>query len=190
MHSSRRLTTALAACALATGLIVSGPAGGAILETGSEQFEFTETVNKFCDVNGLRVQVDGEGTVRYRLDTRGSKGYVLYAEHAVVDVRFTNTRTGAFVTSHETTMFKDLRITDNGDGTHTVIYFGTGNAVLYDSSGTAIGRNPGQTRWEAIIDLNGTPQDFDDDEFISEEVILGSTGRNDDFCTVVVPELT
>jgi len=190
MLSARRLTTTLAACALATGLIASGPAGGAILETGSEDFEFTDTINKFCDVNGLRVLADGEGTVTYRLETKGSDGEVFYAERFESEVRFTNVRTGAYVTSHESSSFRDVTIKDNGDGTHTIIYFGTGNAYVTDSSGTVIGRNPGQVRWEVVIDLNGTPEDFDDDEVISEELILGSTGRNDDFCEVVVPALT
>ena len=53
-----------------------------------------------------------------------------------------------------------------------------------------MGRNPGQVGFVVVIDLNDTPQDITDDEFISEEMILGSTGRNDDFCEVVVPALT
>jgi len=191
MRSSRRFTAAAVACATATvGLVPTFPAQAAVLESGTEDISFTETVNKFCDVNGLRVLVEGDGTLTYRLETKGDDGEVFYAERVDVDVRLTNVRTGSYVISHERSSFRDVTITDNGDGTHTIIYFGTGNAYISDSSGTVIGRNPGQLRFEVVIDLNGTPEDFEDDEVISEEVILGSTGRNDDFCTAVVAALT
>ena len=37
-------------------------------------------MNKFCDENGSRVRIDGEGTLTYSLDVRGSDGYVFYSE--------------------------------------------------------------------------------------------------------------
>lgn len=190
MHSTRRLAATLTAGLAAIAMTTAGPVHGAVLDSGTEPIEFTETVNKFCGVNGLRVLVEGSGTVTYRFDARGADGDVFYAERVVIDVVYTNVKTDAFVTSHENSTFRDVKISENPDGTYTVVYFGTGNAVVYDSSGTAIGRNPGQMRWEVVVDLNGTPDDFEDDEVISEEVILGSTGRNDDFCEAVVPELT
>lgn len=190
MHRTRRPAAAIAAGLAAIAMTTAAPVQGAVLESGTEPIEFTETVNKFCDVAGLRVLVEGEGTLTYRVDVRGSEGYLFFADRAVVDVTFTNVRTGAYVTSHENTRFRDVTVKDNGDGTHTITWFGTGNAYVTDSSGTVIGRNPGQVRFEVVIDLNGTPQDITDDEFISEELTLGSTGRNDDFCEVVVPALT
>jgi len=189
MHSSRGVGTVLIACA-AVASLTAGPVHGAVEETATEPIQFSEVVNKFCGVSGLRVLVEGTGTLTYRLDTRGADSDVFYAERIVLDTVFTNARTGAFVTTHENSTFRDLLITENPDGTYTIVYFGTGNAVVYDSSGTAIGRNPGQMRWEVVVDLNGTPEDISDDEVFSEEVILGSTGRNDDFCEAVVPELT
>ena len=189
MHSTRRLAGALVTGLMAVTL-ATGPVQGAVLESGTEPIEFSNTVSKFCGESGLRVRVDGEGTLTYSLDVRGSDGYVFVSEHIVLDVTWTNVRTGAFVTGHENTSFRDLAIKDNGDGTHTITYFGTGNFTVYDASGTAIVRNPGQLRFEVVIDLNGTPQNLDDDKVLSEELILGSTGRNDDFCEAVVPELT
>ena len=91
----------------------------------------------------------------------------------------------------ETTFFKDLKVTDNGDGTLTILVLGTGNFVVYDHDGKAIARNPGQVRFEILIDDGGTPQDPSDDEFLEFlGDVKGSTGRNDDFCAAVVPELT
>jgi hypothetical protein len=65
--------------------------------------------------------------------------------------------TGEFVTDFSKTLEKDLRITDNGDGTLTILVLATGNAVVYDENGKAIARNPGQVRFELLIDHGGTP---------------------------------
>ena len=54
---------------------------------------------------------------------------------------------------------KDKRITDNGDGTLTILILATGNAVLYGANGKAIARNPGQVRFELVVAHNGTPND-------------------------------
>ncbi len=97
---------------------------------------------------------------------------------------------GNSVTEHIRVLGKDLSVTDNGDGTLTVIQLSTGNATVYDSSGKAIGRNPGQVRIEFVVDHNGTPDFPPDDILLSETLIKGSTGRSDDFCEVAVPALT
>jgi hypothetical protein len=85
---------------------------------------------------------------------------------------------------------KDLRVTDNGDGTQTILILATGNAVLYGDDGKAIARNPGQIRFEILVDDGGTPTDPSDDEFLDFlGVVKGSTGRSDDFCEAAVPAL-
>jgi hypothetical protein len=85
---------------------------------------------------------------------------------------------------------KDLRVTDNGDGTLTILILSTGRAVIYNSDGKAIGRNSGQVRCELVVDHGGTPSDPSDDTEISFEVVKESTGRTDDFCEVAVPALS
>ena len=62
--------------------------------------------------------------------------------------------------------------------------------MVYDSDGRIIAKNTGQSRLESTVDLNGTPDDFDDDILIVEELVLGSTGTNDDFCDAAVSALT
>jgi hypothetical protein len=44
-----------------------------------------------------------------------------------------------------------------------------------------------QIRLEILVDHGGTPTDPSDDEFLSEELLKGSTGRSDDFCAAAVP---
>jgi hypothetical protein len=97
---------------------------------------------------------------------------------------------GNFVVSTVNLIDKDLRVTDNGDGTLTILILSTGNAVIYNSDGKAIGRNPGQVRFELVVDHGGTPTDPSDDTEISFELVKESTGRTDDFCEVVVPALS
>ena len=43
---------------------------------------------------------------------------------------------------------KDLLVTDNGDGTLTILVLTTGPAAAYGPDGKAIARNPGQARFE------------------------------------------
>ena len=71
----------------------------------------------------------------------------------------TNRASGAFVTEVDTVLDKDQRVTNNGDGTLTVLILATGNATVYDENGTAIARNPGQIRYKILLDHNGTPRD-------------------------------
>jgi hypothetical protein len=61
--------------------------------------------------------------------------------------------------------------------------------VLYGPDGEAIARNPGQLRFELLIDENGTP-DPSDDEVTRLGNVKGSTGRSDDYCAAAVPALT
>lgn len=103
----------------------------------------------------------------------------------------TNLATGSWVSVVNVVMSKDLRLTDNGDGTLTVVVFGTGNTVVSGSDGKAIARNPGQTRLEFVVDHGGTPADPSDDSFVEFlGLIKESTGRNDDLCAAMVAELT
>ena len=62
--------------------------------------------------------------------------------------------------------------------------------MIYNSDGEVIGRNPGQIRFEIVVDHGGTPTDPTDDTEISFEVVKESTGRTDDFCEAMVPALS
>jgi hypothetical protein len=103
----------------------------------------------------------------------------------------TNVANGNSITGTFKTVRRAMDATDNGDGTLTVTFLATGNDVTYGADGKAIARNPGQVRFEFLIDHNGTPTDPTDDQFLA---FLGfvkeSTGRTDDFCAAAVPALT
>lgn len=154
-------------------------------------FEETDIVDDFCDVAGLMVQVDSTIDARFMLIPHGPDGLGYGLEHFKITTVFTNLANGNAVTSEETSISKDLRVTDNGDGTLTILILATGNDVLYGADGKAIGRNPGQIRFEILLDHAGTPTDPSDDVFLADlGVVKGSTGRSDDFCETVVPALS
>jgi hypothetical protein len=144
--------------------------------------------NNFCEVAGLTVQGDVTGEIRLLFNRRGPDGPEYVIQHVRVTVVFTNLANGNTVTSVETSVFKDLQVTENDDGTLTILILGTGNAVVYGPDGKAIARNPGQIRDEIVVDLND-PDDPEDDILLSETRVKESTGRTDDFCEAVVPVL-
>ena len=151
---------------------------GRFHDTGSELFEGlcgVDVVHTW-DVSGsiLGVTPGSDGLVHFRDSSRGT--------HV-----FTNTETGRSYTQVFATATHDREVTDNGDGTLTIMIQGSGSEKWYDGDGELVLMNPGMIRWEILVDHAGTPSDPFDDEFIE---FLGdvteSTGRNDtegrDFC--------
>jgi hypothetical protein len=148
--------------------------------------EFTDIIDDYCDVPGLTVRSDVviDGKLRIRQRT----GFMEQVRGTAVD---TNVANGKAISGRFHTLTKALHATDNGDGTSTVLFLATGNDVTYGPDGKAIARNPGQIRFNVLIDNNDTPNDPSDDEFIAMlDIVKESTGRSDDFCAAVVPVLT
>jgi hypothetical protein len=187
MKFPRMLAVALAG---ATSMALAGPAGAQPLDRGTFHEEFTGVADDFCDVPGLTVQIDQVVDGREVVVAHGPDGLPYFTGSVRLSNTYTNVDNGNRITAVEQTMTKDQRVIDNGDGTLTILVMATGNFVLYGQHGKAIARNPGQLRYELLIDNAGTPDDPFDDEFVD---FLGfvkeSTGRNDDFCDAAVPEL-
>jgi hypothetical protein len=175
----------MAACAAAA---LASTAGAGAPDRFTIHDEYAFEVEDFCDEAGLTVAIAGVVDIDTKVMQRGRDGFDYFAEHG----RQTETLTanGRTLRSVANVNEKDLRVTDNGDGTLTVLIVATGNAVLYGTNGKAIARNPGQTRLELVFDVNGTPDDPYDDVELSREVVKGSTGRSDDFCEAVVAALS
>ena len=169
---------------------LAGQASARVIERGPIHDEFSERISNFCDVTDLTVRQDVTVNGRYVIRSRGRDRLAYFQNHVRVRTVYTNGGTGEYVTETVTSLEKDLRVTDNGDGTLTILVLATGNATVYDESGKAIARNPGQMRYEVLIDHGGTPADPADDTFIEFlGVVKESTGRTDDFCAAVVPAL-
>jgi len=185
-----RIDALLAFSATATLIMAAAADAG---ESFHETFHDTEThiEENFCGVPRLTVEFTRKSVTRMHVVPRGRDGLPYFSFHikgteTVRNLANDNTVTGTFTVTD-----KDLRVTDNGDGTLTILVLATGNAALYGETGKAMARNPGQTRFEILVDHAGTPADPSDDEFLE---FLGevkeSTGRTDDYCEAAVPALT
>ena len=189
-HSRKlRLSAILALGATAAAMLAVAASAQPLLQ---ERFhdEGTFVDEDFC---GAGLTVDGtfvtDGSVL--VVAHGPDGLAYFLEHLTVTVMYTNRANSKTVTFDVTRVSKDLRVTDNGDGTLTILILATGNDVLYGEDGKAIARNPGQIRFEILVDHGGTPTDPSDDEFLADlGLVKGSTGRSDDFCEAAVPALS
>jgi hypothetical protein len=192
MRTSRtlRLSTILALAATAAVMLAAAASAGpgqVFRETIHDEFEFVD--DDFCDA-GLTVEVAVVLDIRVQAVAHGSDGLVYFLQHGTETDVLTNLENGRSLTAFSLVIEKDLRVTDNGDGTLTVLILATGNGVLYRDDGKAIARNPGQIRLELLIDHGGTSKDSSGGMVLSEELVKGSTGRSDDFCEAAVPALS
>jgi hypothetical protein len=190
-HSRKlRLSAILALGATAAVMLAAAASAGQIFrETFHE--EVTEIINNYCGVPGLTVESAVVTDGRIHVVPHGRDGLPYGGLHIKQTEVVTNLANGNSVTFFSTFIDKDLRATDNGDGTLTILILATGNTVLYGEDGKAIARNPGQQRIEILLDHGGTPTDPSDDEFLEFlGVVKESTGRSDDFCEAAVPILT
>jgi hypothetical protein len=184
-----RRSAVLVGAGIAAVTLAAAASGGQVFrETIHEEDEVV--VANFCDVPGLTVDNAFVLDLRVHIVPHGRDRLDYFLQHGQRTDVYTNVANGKSVRAVATVTEKDQRVTDNGDGTLTILILATGNAVLYGANGKAIARNPGQIRFEVLVDHNGTPTDPSDDEFIADlGVVKGSTGRSDDFCAAAVPAL-
>lgn len=185
------LPAAVALLAVVTLTAAGGPATAKPIDSGTIHNEFSFAVTDFCGVAGLDIDIEVVDDIRFRLGSRGTAQLPYLLGQVTGHQTLTNPDNGRFVTVSTRVLDKNLEVTDNGDGTFTILVLATGNETWYGMDGKAIGRNPGQSRWEILVDNSDTPQDPSDDEFLEFlGDVKGSTGRTDDFCAAAVPELT
>ena len=190
-HSRALQLSAVLALAAAAAVMLATAASAKVIVRETTHEEETLALNNFCDVQGLTVEDAFVGDFRLQAVPHGRDRLAYFLEHGKLTQVFTNPVTDKSVTAVARFIEKDLRVTDNGDGTLTILVLSTGNGVVYGEDGKAIARNPGQVRFEILVDHNGTPSNPDDDDFLADlGEVKGSTGRTDDFCAAVVPALS
>lgn len=181
----RGVIAAMAAAAFAASVVAAPSATARPLDSGSFVEEWSFTDENFCDA-GITVELDGVDEVRYLLNQRKPGTEPYWNARIWSNVTYTNLD-GDYVTEVVRLIDNDLVITPI-DGGIEILVLATGNAAVYDESGTAIARNPGQVRYEVRILFND-PEDPEDDEFTFLGFVKESTGRTDDFCAAVLPIL-
>ena len=154
------------------------------------QFPYGPQVTKnFCGVTGLTIQQQGVATGRDRTITHGPDGLPYYFVQERYTDTWTNLKTGETMTTVGAYRGHSLKVTDNGDGTLTVLVQNTGNDKSYDADGDLVGHGAGVFRFELLFDHAGTPTNPDDDELIAHLGGVKSAGREDDFCDTIVGTL-
>jgi hypothetical protein len=172
--------------ALLVGLLAA-PAAAKPFEKGHFHDVGSE-VNTDC---GLTLLEEFDVRGNFVFNAHGPDGLLYSVETVHGTDTLTNPLNGKSFTQVFNTVNKDLKVTDNGDGTLTILVLSTGSLKVYGPDGTLLFNEPGQVRFELLIDHNGTPTDpTDDAEPVFLGIVKGSTGRNDteghDFCTDVV----
>jgi hypothetical protein len=185
MRSIGRIGSVLAAAVVGAALAV--PVMAAPLDRGTYHFEDTFIDADFCGA-GLEVQIEIVVDGRFMFNQRGHTAAFNSQEHRRETI--TNLANGEWVYDDFRVLANDIHVTDNGDGTITVLTMATGPFTLYDSAGKPIARNSGQVRDELVLDYNDTLLDPSDDILISVERVKDSTGTNDDFCAAALAALT
>lgn len=180
-HSRKvRLGTILVLGAtLAVMLATAASAGPPFRETIHDERTFV--LDDYCDVSGLSVEIARVVDIRVHINPHGPNGLEYFLQHGTWSEVLTNLSNGTSLTSVARVIEKDMRVTENGDGTVTVLIQATGNATLYGANGKAIARGPGQVRLELVFDESGAE--------LSRRIVRESTGRSDDFCTAAVAAL-
>ena len=164
----------------ATAALGAPPASARVVERGDihDTFEFTD--DNFCDA-GRTVDIMATVDGRYQVNSRGPGGFDYYLEKTRVVQVYTDRATGQTITDIQpNTLNKDLSITDDGDMV-TVIALLTGGDRTYGDAGKLIAKNSGQVRFEIVFDKASG-------DMLSNTLVFGSTGTNDDFCAAVLAD--
>jgi hypothetical protein len=190
-HRRGRRAQRWAAGAIAVGftLAAAGSVDAAPIERGSFHDEGTETLPDFCGDLDMIHSWDISG--RFIGVVRGSNRLVRFQDSVRGTDVWTNSETGRSYTQIWSANTRDLKVTDNGDGTLTILIQASGGSRWYDGDGKLVLRDPGLVRFEVLVDHNGTPSNpFDDEEIAFLGVVKGSTGLNEtegrDFCEDII----
>jgi hypothetical protein len=118
-------------------------------------------IEDFCEVEGF--------DVIHTFDVSGSfngvthHGLVRFRESVTGTQAFINPETGKSYSEMLSFNGRDKSVTDNGDGTLTIIFQGSGTDAWFDGDGKRVLKVSGMFRDELLVDHNGTPGDPTDD---------------------------
>jgi hypothetical protein len=184
---NRRAMAAVAVLAALAVVALAGPAqAGPPLEKLRFHDDSTVVEVDFCGVEDLRVEIHEvvDGTFKFNTTGKNNVPHLVGTSHGTVS--FTNLTTLKSFTNVFNGPDKTLKITDNGNGTATVVQLITGGGRWLGPDGKVVFHDSGQIRLQHLVDFGGTPLDLTDDVFLDTQLIFGSTGTNDtqgrDFC--------
>ncbi len=176
---SRGRIRVISVAAMVLTAIGVGPAQAGVWDNGRDDLYVVTDHTDYCGIPGFSVREVMDARIEFVLVPHGPEGFPYWISSGHGEQTWTNVTTGATLTKAFNILDRDLEVTDNGDGTATVVTLATGGDRWYGPDGKLLFRNPGQVRLEFLVDANG--------EWYFVGVVKGSTGRNDtagrDFCT-------
>lgn len=182
---TRKRATTLLALGL-SGLFVAGTMTATEART-LEHVRYVESesevVDDFCGDLTVRFESHDQGVIQAR--QTGPERLPRYTVSHHGGATATNLATGKAFTFRWNYLEQDVRVTDNGDGTVTILAQVPGPETIYGPEGQRLFVNGGTMRIELIVDLAGTPADTSDDVVIDEEFLSGHGGKPQppfDFC--------
>jgi hypothetical protein len=162
--------------------IAAAPAQAKPLEQFRFDNSFSDVVDGFCGDLLVSSDVHDAGVVVGRITRTGLPRYT-QSHHGSITI--TNLATGLAFTITWNYTAQDVRVTDNGDGTFSILNQIPGPESVYGPDGQLLSTSGGTIRYLTIIDYGGTPSDPSDDTFVSETVVSSNGGKPQgpfDFC--------
>jgi hypothetical protein len=151
------------------------------LEHFSDNNQGSFVSDDFCGDMEVRIDYDYDFTLVARQTGPNRLPRYTVSQHGIET--FTNLATGESVTSSSDWVTQDVRVTDNGDGTLTVLYQLAGAGRYLGPDGRVLLIDSRLSQLEVVLDHGGTPSDPSDDTFINEEVVREVAAHvNEDFC--------
>lgn len=183
---SRAITvTAAALAGLALPVIGTGAASAAPSHWETYHDEWFAEVS-FCSGPALTISEQGFADGRFRTTTRGSDGLSYDVDRASFTNVWTNVATGEYATQVGSYQGGTHQVTDNSDGTLSVVIQYTRNLVIYNQDGQRISQDTGLFAFELLFDHAGTPADPSDDVLLEQVGTDRNTGLTADLCEVLV----
>ncbi len=178
-----RIVLSFVVLGLLGSMLTAGVVSAKVIEHEHFQDTTSEVISGFCGDLTVRETFDISGMAL--VSAKGRDGLVYFKEGSRGTVTWTNLANNKTMYVAFTANNKDLKVTDNGDGTLTILGMSTGSATLYGPDGRLF-RDIGQFRFEVLIDHSGTPTDPSDDVELEFLGVVKSTGINEtvgrDFC--------
>jgi hypothetical protein len=171
-----------AAVGMAAALMATG-AQATQVEHARIDDQWSYVSEDFC--GDLTVLLEGNDRGSLVARTSGQSSLPRYTVNHHGGSTITNLATHKAFTFRWNYLEQDLRATDNGDGTATVISQIPGPEKIYGPDGQLVSFNGGTMRLRLTIDLAGTPSDPSDDSVVGEEVVSSNGGPAQDdtpFC--------
>ena len=155
-------------------------AGTAVVQAKPyEQVRFNEQgsdlVDDFCGDLNVRIDFHDQGVVVGR--ETGKSRLLRYTQSHHGGSTITNLATGRAFSFTWNYLNQDVQVTDNGDGTITILAQIPGPERIYGPDGQLLNTNGGTFRLQTVLDDGGTPNDLSDDTVLSEEVVSSNGGQ-------------